>query len=423
MPVGEAALSAPAGSSSWRWSVVGLLFLATVLNYLDRQTISITGPLIQEEFELNNEQYGQLLSAFRWAYGALHVPAGYIVDRFSVRWVYAIAVAVWSMAGAAAFFVPSARALYGTRIALGLGEAFNWPCALRTTANILPRQDRGLGNGIFNSGAAIGALVAPLMIGPIATAWGWRAAFLGVGAIGLLWVVAWLIMTGPARSERSVETPAAARHAVREPFWRELGKILASPGFWILLVGASTINPCWYFVSEWSTKYFNHQYQMRIDHAAYITIAIFLLADLGNIGGGGLVKYLVARGKSVRDARAVAALIGGTLPLAALLVNHVDHRMIELALLAITAYGITSLMTSLLACYQEISFASVGLVMGLLGGSGCVTGAIVNPHIGRYIDRTGNYDKLFVLLAIVPALTTAAILVFDRINKTTHAEP
>lgn len=410
------------GTTNWRWSIVGLLFLATVLNYLDRQTIAITGPLIQEEFNLNNEQYGQLLSAFRWAYGALHVPAGYIVDRFSVRWFYALAVTIWSMAGAAAFFVPSARALYGTRIALGLGEAFNWPCALRTTANILPRQDRGLGNGIFNSGAAIGALVAPLIIGSIANSYGWRPTFLVVGGAGLVWVALWLLMTGPAHSAKSVETPESARVANREPFLVELGKILANPGFWILLVGASTINPCWYFITEWSAKYFNHQYQLRVDHAAYVTIAIFVLADFGNIGGGGMVKYLVGRGRSVRDARAVTVLLGAALPLAAILVNHVDNRFVAVAFLAVAAYGITSLMTNLLACYQEISFASVGLVMGLLGGSGCVTGAIVNPYIGRYIDQTGNYHLLFILLGIVPSLTLASIVLFDRINKTADVD-
>lgn len=405
------------GTSRWRWSVVGLLFCATVLNYLDRQTVSITAPAISEEFDLTNKEYGQLLSAFRWAYAALHVPAGYLVDRFSVRGFYAFAVFFWSLAGAAAFIVPNFRALFATRIALGFGEAFNWPCALRTTANILPRRDRGLGNGIFNSGAAIGALIAPLIIAPIAAFYGWRAAFLVIGGLGGVWVVAWLLLTGRSGSDRSVETPTSATRKQREPFLSELSKILSSPGFWILMIGAGTINPCWYFITEWSNKYLFDQRGLSLLYAAYATTPVFLFADMGNIGGGGLVKYLVSRGKTVRFARGVTAVMGASLVFTALFANSVQNIYLCVALLAIAGFGITSLMTSLLACYQDISFASIGLVMGLLGGFGCVTGAIVNPMIGNYIDQTGNYNLIFILLGLVPLLTMSSILLFDLVNR------
>lgn len=405
------------GTFSWRWSVVGLLFCATVLNYLDRQTVSLTAPLIKEEFQLNDEQYGEILSAFRWAYAALHVPAGYLVDRFSVRGFYAVAVLFWSLAGAAAFIVPNVRAFLATRVALGFGEAFNWPCALRVTANILPRADRGLGNGIFNSGAALGSLIAPLVITPIAIAYGWRYAFLIIGALGAIWVVAWLLFTGRANSDRSVEVPKSTTSAKRRPFLSELGMIFSSPGFWILLVGASTINPCWYFITEWSVNYLHYQRGMATLTAGLVTTPIFLLADLGNIGGGGLVKYLVGRGRSVRFARGVAATVGSALIFFATAANFVDSPLLCITFLAIAAFGITSLMTNLLACYQEISFGSIALVMGLLGGSGCVTGAIVNPLIGRYIDVTGNYNLIFVLLGLIPLLTMSSILLFDYVNK------
>jgi ACS family hexuronate transporter-like MFS transporter len=153
-----------------------------------------------------------------------------------------------------------------------------------------------------------------------------------------------------------------------------------------------------------------------------MTIAIFLMADLGNIGGGGLVKYLVSRGRTVPAARETTVLLGATLPLAALFVNYAQTPVVAMLLIAIAAYGVTSLMTSLLACYQEVSYANIGLVMGLLGASGCVTGALTNPQIGRYIDTTKTYDLMFDLLAVVPALTTAAILLFQYVNKKTHAE-
>ncbi len=404
-------------SSTWRWSVVGLLFCATILNYLDRQTVSITAPAISEEFHLNNEQYGQLLSAFKWAYAALHVPAGCLVDRFSVRGFYACAVAFWSLAGAAAFWVPGAKQLFGTRVALGLGEAFNWPCALRVTGNILPSADRSLGNGIFNSGAAIGALVAPLIIAPIADHFGWRAAFLCIGILGGMWVIAWLSLTGRASSSRSVETPASKKAVRREPFLLELGRILASPAFWILLVAAGTINPCWYFVQEWSAKYLHDQRGMTLVTAALSTTPVFLFADMGNIGGGGFVKFLAGRGYSVRFARGIAVIVGAVLVSSAILANFSENANVCIALLAIAGFGITSLMTNLLACYQEISFASIGLVMGLQGGFGCVVGATVNPFIGAYIDTTGNYNLIFILLGLVPLSTMASILLFGVVNR------
>src|SRR5205823_5695222 len=139
-------------SRSWRWWICGMLFFATVLNYLDRQTMSLCAPLISDEFGLSNEDYGRLQAAFRWAYAVVHVPAGFVADGFSVRIFYAAAVAVWSLAGAAAGVVHRPRTLAYTRMALGVGEAANWPCALRVTANVLPPADRPLGNGIFQSG-------------------------------------------------------------------------------------------------------------------------------------------------------------------------------------------------------------------------------------------------------------------------------
>jgi MFS transporter, ACS family, hexuronate transporter len=410
------------GSVTWRWSVVGLLFLATVLNYLDRQTVSITATAFSKEFNLTDEQYGYVLSACRWAYAALHVPAGYLVDRFSVRGFYAFAVFFWSLAGAAAFWVPGVRAFAATRIALGLGEAFNWPCALRVTANILPRRDRGLGNGIFNSGAAIGALVAPMIVAPIAAAFGWRYAFLVVGGLGGVWVVAWLLVTRGQGSTWSVETPKSATREKRQPFVSELRRILSTPGFWILMVGAGTINPCWYFITEWSNKYLQEQRGMTLLYAAYATIPIFLFADMGNIGGGGFVKYLVSRGKTVRYARALTAMIGASLVFSAILANFMENTYLCIALMAIAGFGITSLMTNLLACYQEISFASIGLVMGLLGGFGCVVGATVNPYIGRYIDESGNYNLIFILLGLVPLLTMSSIVLFDVFNRTPEGD-
>ena len=157
--------------------------------------MSLVGPQVKREFRLDNERYGQVLAAFSLAYAFFQVPAGYLADRGDVRKTYAGAVAFWSLAGMATAVAPSLWALLALRAVLGLGESFNWPCALRVTGRVLPPGDRGLGNGIFNSGAAVGAVVTPLVVPLLAARFGWRAAFVAVGALGFGWVALWLALT------------------------------------------------------------------------------------------------------------------------------------------------------------------------------------------------------------------------------------
>ncbi len=184
-----------AGKSAWKWWMTGVLFLATVLTYLDRQTLSICEKMVRDEFHLNDEQYGELLAAFRWAYALMQVPAGLMADRLPLRTTFGLAVGLWSLAGAAAAAAFRVPLFMLTRAVLGMGETFNWPCASRIVANMFPPSDRSLASGIFNSGAALGALIAPAVIGSIAYIGGWRAAFVTMGVLGGAWLVLWFAVT------------------------------------------------------------------------------------------------------------------------------------------------------------------------------------------------------------------------------------
>jgi ACS family hexuronate transporter-like MFS transporter len=200
-----------AQASRWAWGICWLMFASTVLNYMDRQAVALVRPQVKQEFALDDKDFGWVLAAFYLSYAICQVPAGYLTDRWNVRWTYAGAVAWWSAAGMAAARSPSLGVLMALRGVLGVGESFNWPCALRVTGKILPPADRSLGNGIFNSGAAVGAVLTPLVVPWLTIHYGWRTAFLVIGALGFVWVVAWLaLMGGPHRQLFAGQSKPAA---------------------------------------------------------------------------------------------------------------------------------------------------------------------------------------------------------------------
>ncbi len=190
--------SMPLKADRRAWGICWLLFASTTLCYMDRQAIALVAVNIKSEFHINNEMFGWVISAFALSYALFQVPAGFLADRFDVRRTYAIAVLAWSIAAIAMGFAPTLLILMLLRAALGVGEAFNWPCALKTTERLLSPADRSLGNGIFNSGAAVGAVLTPLIVPIVAARFGWRVAFAIVGGLGFVWLVAWI---GSVRGE------------------------------------------------------------------------------------------------------------------------------------------------------------------------------------------------------------------------------
>jgi len=402
-------------TNKWRWYVCSILFAATVLNYLDRQTMSVCAKMIKEDFSLSNEEVGHLHAAFRGTYAVAHVIAGLIADRFPVRFVYAGAVAIWSAAGAAAAMATGSRSFGWTRSALGFGEAFNWPCALRVTANIMRPEDRALANGFFASGAAVGAMLAPLVIMPIALAWGWRVAFVVVGALGALWIPLWLSVTHRLDSLQTAEA-RAHQQAPRQSMAAQLGAIVRNPGFWLLMLFAGTINPCSYIIADWVPLYMHEQRGFDLLSAAIIATPMFLGFDLGNIAGGALTKYLSHRGWTMRQARGVAVAVGAILIVPAAATSYVHNAYVGITLLVLAATGIAWISANYLAALQEVSFGNVALTAGILGGFGNLVSWKINPLIGQYVDRTGNYHLVFVALGVMPLVGLAAMLLFDVVT-------
>jgi ACS family hexuronate transporter-like MFS transporter len=466
-----------AENRTWKWWMTGVLFLATVLTYLDRQTLPICERFIRDEFHLNDEQYGQLLSAFRWPYALMQIPAGIMADRLPLRTTFGLAVGLWSLAGAAAAAVFRFPLLMATRAVLGMGETFNWPCASRIVANIFPPADRSLASGIFNSGAALGALIAYWIIFGIAVALGWRWAFVSMGALGGAWLILWLAVTSRGRAGHAAVKsrinfgtvgqwcyvagflligaglPAAvillgprliaplqgSFHAVSSNVFSLRGAIVAgivlaaaiaasllrwrakAIAFWMLLVVSVTVTPCWYFVNEWLIKSLREDRGLdetriggMVGTLVIITI-IMLTADLGNFVCGGVIKRLVRGGWSLRAARGSMMIAAACMIAPVSAVSHVDNLVLATVMFALAGFGLTSIVAVFTACQQDLSFKRVGLMSGVVGTCANIVSAIANPQIGAYHDRTHSYGLLFMLLGTVPIVSVAAILVFDTI--------
>ncbi len=336
------------------WGICWLMFACTVLNYMSRQAMAVVGPQVRADFGLDMVGYGWVLASFQLTYAFFQWPAGYLVDRWDVRKTYAGAVVWWSLAGLATAFTPVLGLLFLCRALLGVGESFNWPCGLRVTAGVLPPSDRGLGNGIFNSGAAVGAVLTPLLIVPLAVRYGWQAPFVLLGLAGLVWVAAWLLLTrgrtltvatqgavagaeaargGLAVGARLAFSAVAglalltaagyvwfgmpalwwgvavlmigplvvARLAPREDLagadWaRSLGDVVRRRRFWIMAAVGITINVSWHFLVNWMTSFFQVDLKLGLLIGGMVTAVPFLAADAGNLGGGWLARRLARAG-------------------------------------------------------------------------------------------------------------------------------
>lgn len=340
-----------------------MMFACTVLNYMDRQAMSVVGPQVKAEFRLDDLWWGWVGAAFQLTYAFCQWPAGYLADRLDVRRTYALAVAWWSLAGIATSFSPALGVLLIFRAMLGVGESFNWPCALRITSRVLPPSDRSLGNGIFNSGAAVGAVLTPLIVVPLAARMGWRVPFRLLGVAGLVWVALWLLTTrhrlagdrrspdvspslaaGPSRPATAsiglalvvlaglavaasgfwvglravwwgvavmmigplVLVRGLSPEVLQQSRWaRSLAEIAVLRRFWVMVAVGCTINVSWHFLVWWMANFFQEKRGLGLLIGGMVTSIPFLAADVGNLAGGAMVRSLVHRGWSIIRARKV----------------------------------------------------------------------------------------------------------------------
>jgi ACS family hexuronate transporter-like MFS transporter len=404
-------LHPPARSRHWKWWVCGLLLLATTVNYMDRQTLSQMAVRIQTDFGLSDQDYGWIESAFAlaFAFGALLM--GWLADRINVRWLYPAAVLVWSAAGFVTGFAQGFASLLICRFFLGLAESGNWPCALRTTQRILPPEERTMGNGILQSGAAVGAILTPLVVlGLVRWTDTWRYPFLVIGVLGIGWTVLWLISV----HARDLALPAApppapsANGSAKPLSTRPTGLVVRR--FVALMILVVTINAAWHFFRAWLPKILQQQHGYSEGAVAWFTAGYYLATDLGSLSAGFATLYLCRRGLPVHWSRVWVFLTGALLVALSIPAAFVQSGPLLLVLFLVIGFGALAVFPNYYSFSQELTVRHQGKVTGVLGFCCWMAMAAWHPVIGHLVGATGSYKFCMILAGLFPLVGFLALV-------------
>ncbi|MFL5552183.1 MAG: MFS transporter, partial [Gemmatimonadaceae bacterium] len=284
---------------SYRWTICALLFVATTINYVDRQVLGILAPTLQRDLHWSETDYGDIVSWFSFAYAFGFLVAGRVIDWIGVRRGLATAVVAWSIAAMGHAFARTAAGFSIARAALGVSESAIFPGSIKAVAEWFPQRERALAAGIFNAGTNTGAILTPLLVPWITLQWGWRWAFVATGGLGLLWLLLWIPLYRNAESTG----PADARET-RAP-WVSLFRYRQT---WAFIVGKLMADPVWWFYLYWLPKFLDAKYGVKLAQVAAPIIAVYLIADVGSVGGGWASSALIKRGWSVNRARKATML-------------------------------------------------------------------------------------------------------------------
>lgn len=416
----------PAGlaqkATGFRWVICGLLFYATTVNYVDRSVLNAMAPMLQGIIKWRDYEYGLIGAAFTLAYGIGFLLMGNIVDKIGTRLGYAFALSVWTLAAVATALTSTPLQFGMARFLLGLGEAGNFPAAIKTVAEWFPQKQRATATGIFNAGSNVGAVLAPLIALVLVPHFGWRSAFLVTPVLAIVWIALWLALyRTPANQPRANDAERRLIEAdhpssPRPVKWRHL---LPHPQAWAFMIGKSLTDPIWWFYLFWSGKFFNAKFGVNLSGVALPLIYIYLLADVGSVGGGWLSSSLIRRGWSVNAARKTAMIVCAAFVLPVVFAPLVPREMAGGLWVAATLIGFAA------AAHQGFSAnlfttgsdmfpkRAVSSVTGLGGVSGSLTSVVLQTVAGMTLELTHrSYLILFIIAGCAYPLAVLAIHLF-----------
>jgi ACS family hexuronate transporter-like MFS transporter len=399
--------------SRYRWTICALLFFATTINYIDRQVLGILAPTLQRELGWTEADYGSIVSWFTLAYAIGFLFAGRLMDRVGVRLGFTGAIVTWSCAAMAHAFAATATGFSAARFALGLGESANFPGSIKTVAEWFPPRERAFATGIFNAGTNVGAIVTPLVVPWITLTWGWRAAFIATGALGFIWLAFWLALyRAPAESRAVGRRPATGEYPIANIPWI---KLLGYRQTWALVAGKGLTDPVWWFYLFWLPKFLDAKYGIKLGGLAAPLVVIYLIADVGSVGGGWLSAPLMRRGWSLNRARKTALLIPALLIVPTMLAPRVDGLWVAVLIVSLAAAAHQWWSANIYTLSSDMfPRRAVGSVTGIGGFSGAATGFFFQRLTGHVLQANHNdYRPVFIFcgLAYVTAWAIIQLLV------------
>jgi ACS family hexuronate transporter-like MFS transporter len=377
--------------SHLRWVMIALVFAATAINYLDRQAFSVVVPLLMTKFHMTAEAFSRTVLAFMLAYTIMNLVSGPMIDRLGTRLGYALTAAWWSIAAMLTALATGAWSLGVFQFLLGMGEAGNWPAGVKVTAEWFPVRERALASGIFNSGSAVGAIVAPPLIVWIVLREGWRASFVAVGLAGLAWVVIWSLTY---RTPKDLEVK---RRSTASPW-----TLFRTRFVWSFTTAKVFLDPVWYFYIFWFPEYLKRARHFDFSSIGRYAWIPFLVAGAGNILGGLLSAFLLWRGFSLSMARKMAVSVFCLLMTATIPAVFVRQSGISIALVSLAMLGYTGVTANMLAFPADVFPATVvASVWGLAGLGSGVGGMVFALATGWLVDRY-SYVPVFVGFGLLP---------------------
>jgi MFS transporter, ACS family, hexuronate transporter len=407
---------ARAAIPTWKWNIVLMMLLATVINYIDRQTLGSTASFIKAEFNLNEQGYGVLEACFGYSYAVFLIVAGFVADRWNLRLLYPLALLVWSAAGLATGFVETLLQLQICRAVLGAGEAFNWPVAIGIIRRIIPREAQGFANGIFNSGMTLGAVLTPLlvlgMVGPDGE--GWRRLFQMAGAAGSIWIVLWWIGTRGYRAEEMSCPRQEQTFSNTIPF----RNLFSLRRFWITVAVGTAVNISWHFYRVWLPRHLVVDLHFTDQQLQYLLIAFYLSADVGSIVIGFVTRRFVSAERSVERMRKTALLLAAFLCLLPLSILFSPGRMIMVPLYCLAGAGIMGVFVMFYVFAQDISPAHTSKCVGLIGAFAWFINSKLHPLVGHFADThspvIGKFAPMIVVAGVLPLFAALVALTWPE---------
>jgi ACS family hexuronate transporter-like MFS transporter len=425
----------------YRWTICGLLFFATTVNYLDRQVLSLLAPSLSEEFGWSNTDYANITAVFQFIYAISMLFAGRIIDKLGTKKGYILAIIVWSIGAIMhAYSLPVGTAFSTfmvwigvgavpisiagfmlSRAVLGFGESGNFPAAIKAVAEYFPKKERSLATGIFNSGSNVGAILAPLTVPVIAEYYGWEFAFILVGAIGFIWVIFWVLLYEIPSEQKKLskaeydyihdeESQASEKTATSSEEKVAWFKLLGYKQTWAFVFGKFMTDGIWWFFLFWLPKYLEAQFGMKGTDIVLPLAVLYSMTMVGSIGGGWFPMYFINKGYNPYEGRMKAMLLIALFPLVVLLAQPLGHITfwIPVILIGIGASAhqawSANIFTTVSDMFPKKAIASIIGIGGMAGGFGGVLVSKMGGYLFDYYDSLGEIQTGYTIMFVVCAV-------------------